>query len=425
MPNEDDRLLPDGFTFRESLSLSGTTSVVRARSARHGDVILKRWRAPLGDAVERAALEREARLHESLSPDAAPHPNIVAFVEASTDEELPWLATRPGGAPLADVLAKRRLGLEEALRISQDILGGLTVLHERHLVHGDLTPRNILIYNGRATLCDLGLAGTSGALPTGRQVGTPEYMAPELLADLRRAPDTRSDVFAAGRLIGEILSDHVLPQRLEQLIYTRALSARPSDRPPDAGALARAFQIVAPLPRRRPARRRIPVALAAMSVTLVTLAAWWWSHEPSQPMVETTDGTRTMSPITPAGRDYVAENESVWIVQRSGTRAYEIDVNPATLDSDRRGWSALVDLGFGPCDEGQEFDVWAFALPDTSPVAQEAMEKKDHGGDFNDLPALPVDGRLLGHARVTMTKFQGSHNRCPGVTQELVSTPLE
>ena len=273
MPTGDDHQLPQGYTFRETLSRGRTITVVRAHSARHGEVVVKSWTEPLSDDAARAAFEREARLHESLSPDAAPHPNIVAFVEASTDWELPWIATRPGGSTLSDVLAKRALGREEALRISRDILDGLSVLHERRLVHGDLTPRNILIYNGRATLCDLGLAGTPGELPLTPQVGTPEYMAPELLADPGRGPDCRSDVYAAGRVLGDVLDGQCLPPRMEHLVYARAVSARPSDRPSGAGALARAFRRAEPQSPRPTTRRRIAIFAGSLALALVAGSA--------------------------------------------------------------------------------------------------------------------------------------------------------
>lgn len=120
------------------------------------------------------------------------------------------------------------------------------------------------------------------------------------------------------------------------------------------------------------------------------------------------------------GRSHIAENESAWFIQRSGTRPYEISTRPATIDPDHGGWFSSEDLGFGPCDEGFVFDIWVIALPDDSPIV--ALAKDNAFAPFADLSELPRDGRRLGHARVTMSKFQGSLNRCPGASQDVEST---
>jgi serine/threonine-protein kinase len=105
------------------------------------------------------------------------------------------------------------------LAIARQLLRALEAAHEQGVIHGDVKPSNILLSAdgllkvndfGVATLMrrPRGLGATSEpALPpplAGALIGTPEYMAPELL--LGSAPDVRADVYAAGVVLHECLT---------------------------------------------------------------------------------------------------------------------------------------------------------------------------------------------------------------------------
>lgn len=99
-----------------------------------------------------------------------------------------------------------------------EVCAGVAHAHSKGILHCDLKPSNILVVNGTPKLIDFGLAvlTENGCL----QGGTPTYMAPELLAGKR--PDTRSDIYALGKVFQKILVDDSgfakkLPHRQELL----------------------------------------------------------------------------------------------------------------------------------------------------------------------------------------------------------------
>ena len=127
----------------------------------------------------------------------------------------------------------RPLGLQAGVVIGLDLLDGLAAVHATGVVHRDVKPDNVLVKDGRAALCDLGIAMHVDTLTGDTGAGTIAYLAPELLrpgAD--QSPDFRSDVYSAARTIRTAVGDDV-PDALDQLL-TRAESEEPADRPADA-----------------------------------------------------------------------------------------------------------------------------------------------------------------------------------------------
>ena len=108
------------------------------------------------------------------------------------------------GETLARRIEKGPLPVDEALRIAEQMAEGLAHAHSRGVLHRDLKPANVFVCeDGRVKLLDFGLAhllgteGSSGA-------GTPAYMAPEQAAGA--VVDERADVWAAGVVLGEMLT---------------------------------------------------------------------------------------------------------------------------------------------------------------------------------------------------------------------------
>ena len=108
------------------------------------------------------------------------------------------------GETLAKRIEKGPLSVDEALRVAEQMAEGLAHAHSRGVLHRDLKPANVFVCDdGRVKLLDFGLAhllgteGSSGA-------GTPAYMAPEQAAGA--AVDERADVWAAGMVLGEMLT---------------------------------------------------------------------------------------------------------------------------------------------------------------------------------------------------------------------------
>lgn len=135
------------------------------------------------------------------------HPNIVRFYDSFTRKKKPYLVTEflPGGNAEEKMLAqKASFRVEEACRITLEILEGLAFAHTQGIVHRDLKPQNILFAkDGRAKLSDMGLAksfelaGQSGITHPGDTGGTPLFMAPEQILNFRFVKPP-ADIYSVG-----------------------------------------------------------------------------------------------------------------------------------------------------------------------------------------------------------------------------------
>ena len=133
------------------------------------------------------------------------HPAIVTIFDVGTCPAGAYLVMELlRGETLARRIEKGPLPVDEALRIAEQMAEGLAHAHSRGVLHRDLKPANVFVCaDGRVKLLDFGLAhllgteGSSGA-------GTPAYMAPEQATGA--AVDERADVWAAGMVLGEMLT---------------------------------------------------------------------------------------------------------------------------------------------------------------------------------------------------------------------------
>jgi eukaryotic-like serine/threonine-protein kinase len=199
-----------------------------------------------------AAARREAATLAGLR-----HPNILSVYDVLEDAEGVWLIEQwITGAPLSAVLevSKKLRGID-ALALIHGALQGLSYAHGREVVHGDITPANILIDQaGTPMLVDFGLAVAPGHLSLG---GTPGYMAPEAAAG--QPVDKRSDVYSSCVVLAELLTGARLFSQASSLALTHqqasgapqlggieapvaavlstGLDPRPDDRPADGETL--------------------------------------------------------------------------------------------------------------------------------------------------------------------------------------------
>ncbi len=154
--------------------------------------------------------ERFAREAQALA--RLDHPGIVGVHDFGDAGDFCYLVMDyVEGANLRAVMQQGQLGRTDVLQISSQLCDALQYAHEHGVVHRDIKPENILIDQyGIVRLADFGLAkvATAGPQPsltrTGGAVGTPHYMAPELLAG--RAADHRADLYALGVVLYEMLT---------------------------------------------------------------------------------------------------------------------------------------------------------------------------------------------------------------------------
>jgi len=214
-----------------SLGSGGMGEVYRALDPRlEREVAIKVLRSLASNAETQARLWREARSAASVS-----HPGICQIYDVGeSDERLFIVMELLTGDSLAMRLKDGALKPDEAVTTALGILGALSALHSRQIVHRDLKPSNVFLTDGGIKLLDFGLARSrepSGSeqtiTKTGMVVGTPRYMAPEQWAE--GALDPRSDLFAAGAILFEMLSGQpAFPGNDLMQVYHAIMSGQPA-----------------------------------------------------------------------------------------------------------------------------------------------------------------------------------------------------
>ncbi len=284
------RLLDHRYQIVALLGRGGMGRVFRAFHV-HLDapVALKELAVPDGASSEQSERAmrrfcREARLLTRLR-----HPNIPRVLDYFTEDsacylvmdyvEGPTLARRLGRAELPP--DERALPLDDALEYASQLCSVLTYLHSQEpaVVFGDLKPSNVILTpDGRAVMVDFGIARHSasagdtppwqrglGGLGPGdptsdtQPLGTPGYAAPEQYEHGQQA-DPRSDIFALGVLLHEMVTGSVpppfpfgfrpvreyapnIPLALEEVI-DRALHFHPEERFQSAAEMLQALRLV-------------------------------------------------------------------------------------------------------------------------------------------------------------------------------------
>ena len=189
-----------GYDVDELIGFGGAGEVWRARDLSSGETVaIKRLHARGVNAVQR--LRREAAM---LAAVAGPHVIGVRAVVVDGDDAV-LVLDHAGGGSLATLLAVRgRVEPPELVTVLAPLAAALAAAHSRGLVHGDLTPANILFSgDGRPMLADFGVAHAVGLAPD-RVEGTSGYVDPEVIAGAgagagaRAEVSTASDVYALG-----------------------------------------------------------------------------------------------------------------------------------------------------------------------------------------------------------------------------------
>jgi len=194
----------------EKIGAGGMSTVYRALDLTlERDVAVKimhREIAADSDHLER--FRREARAVAQLS-----HPYIVSVIDAGEDQGRPYIVFEyVEGETLKERIRRMgRLPIAEAVAYAVEIARALGYAHQRHIVHRDVKPQNVLIdAEGSAKVTDFGIARTldqEGLTADGRVLGTTDYVSPEQA--LGHKVTGQSDLYSLGIVLFEMLAGEV------------------------------------------------------------------------------------------------------------------------------------------------------------------------------------------------------------------------
>lgn len=220
--------------------------VYRAHDARLGrDVAIKVLPQHVtATPLARARFEREARTISRFN-----HPHICAVYDIGREGEVEYLVMELiEGETLARKIGRGSLPIEQVLRHGIEISDALAHAHDQAIIHRDLKASNVVVTRGGAAkVLDFGLAHSAGVpgeadepradtiTEPGMIVGTPHYLAPELLRGGRA--DARSDLWALGVLLYEMAAGGApFAGRTEYELSAAILNAMPDPLPPNVPA---------------------------------------------------------------------------------------------------------------------------------------------------------------------------------------------
>ncbi|HLY25839.1 MAG TPA: protein kinase [Aggregatilineales bacterium] len=160
---------------------------------------------PFNDSANvRLALTQEFRMLASLR-----HPNIISVLDYGFDEQAnPYFTMEL----LENAQNVRDFGRDQDLLVQvtllAQILQALAYLHRRGIIHRDLKAGNVLVTDDQVKVLDFGLSIKQDEViaGTGTTLGTPAYMAPEILKGARASES--SDLYAVGVLAYELFAGH-------------------------------------------------------------------------------------------------------------------------------------------------------------------------------------------------------------------------
>jgi len=155
------------------------------------------------------SLEKQRFVHEAKAASALNHPNITTIHEIDEFEEQMFIVMEYcEGKTLRQIIEKEALSIKKVLDIGIQICEGLTIAHEKGIVHRDVKSGNLMLTpRGQVKIMDFGLAklkGDAKRTHTRSTLGTAAYMSPEQAQG--EEVDQRSDIFSFGVVLYELLT---------------------------------------------------------------------------------------------------------------------------------------------------------------------------------------------------------------------------
>jgi beta-lactam-binding protein with PASTA domain/tRNA A-37 threonylcarbamoyl transferase component Bud32 len=206
------RLLSERYELGDTLGYGGMSEVHKGRDVRLSrDVAVKVLRADLArDPQFQLRFRREAQNAAALN-----HPAIVAVYDTGETESefgtLPYIVMEfVDGQTLREIVkGTGPLSQQRVMEVMADVCAALDFSHRHGIIHRDVKPANVMITRGGAVkVMDFGiaraLADGQNMTQTAAVIGTAQYLSPEQARG--EAVDARSDVYAAGCVLFELLT---------------------------------------------------------------------------------------------------------------------------------------------------------------------------------------------------------------------------